>query len=675
VTGPGRAGAATLSRELADFLVEFSIALHKRAMYPPDHPHLRTSADRFVRRLESLCELREQVILGVSQHQLLIEGAATDPQNALLRELAQRLHRHRIASVTLVRGASLNEIDDLLTSLSGDPRGERGPLGRRLPPADASPHVRLQAIGYERLVLQDGTDAPEPEVRRDPQSLWVGLAQLALPTSDGPLDEDAEPLVVAQAIDRGDAEVAYDRVVLDYLSQVAEEMSGRASPGETRLRDRVSKLIGAMQPETLKRLLEAGADHAERQKFALTASQVLAVDAVVEVVEAAAATSGQAISHQLLRLLHKIAQHAQQGSAAMRTEADAALRKNVGRLVASWGLEDPNPAEYTRVLEGMVRVAPTSSDPITEPRPEPVEILQMALEVGVAGDRVLAALGALLDGGRMPDVIDVLDRAPHADTAAELWRHVATPDRLRAALAERPFDAGIVNRLTERLGRDAIDPVLDVLGTAADRATRAHALRLLGAFGPAAARAAARRLPGSPWFVQRNILVLLARLGEWPHDFDPQPYATHQDPRVRREALKMLLGTTRWRTGALVAALEDRDERIRRLGLVAALRQCPSEATRLVEQMVSNPRTEPDVRALGIRVLARAQAGAFLPRLLGLSTSRRWFGPRLAPKSPEVLAAVSALASYFREDPRAAAVLGQALRHPDPEIRAAAASA
>jgi hypothetical protein len=112
------------------------------------------------------------------------------------------------------------------------------------------------------------------------------------------------------------------------------------------------------------------------------------------------------------------------------------------------------------------------------------------------------------------------------------------------------------------------------------------------------------------------------------------------------------------------------------MGRVAARGLCPLEPTRLVERMVSNPRTEPDLRALGIRVLARTQAGAFLPRLLGFSTSRRrWFGPRLAPKSPEVLAAVSALASYFREDPRAAAVLSQALRHPDPEIRAAAASA
>src|SRR5438477_388544 len=35
---------AALSRDLADFLVELSIALHKHAMYPGDHPSLEPAA-------------------------------------------------------------------------------------------------------------------------------------------------------------------------------------------------------------------------------------------------------------------------------------------------------------------------------------------------------------------------------------------------------------------------------------------------------------------------------------------------------------------------------------------------------------------------------------------------------------------------------------------------------
>ena len=58
---------ATLARELADFLVEFSIVLHKRAMYPIGHPHLQDSAERFVNRLETLLHSRGALALGVAQ--------------------------------------------------------------------------------------------------------------------------------------------------------------------------------------------------------------------------------------------------------------------------------------------------------------------------------------------------------------------------------------------------------------------------------------------------------------------------------------------------------------------------------------------------------------------------------------------------------------------------------
>jgi hypothetical protein len=51
---------------------------------------------------------------------------------------------------------------------------------------------------------------------------------------------------------------------------------------------------------------------------------------------------------------------------------------------------------------------------------------------------------------------------------------------------------------------------------------------------------------------------------------------------------------------------------------------------------------------------------------------RRWLGRRLAPKSPELLAALAALATGWPDDHAAADVLQRALQHPDADIRAAA---
>src|SRR5258707_9182430 len=80
-----------LSRELADFLIEFSIALHKHAMYPEGHPSLAPAAAGVTRRAEQFLEARPTLSLGVARQQLVIEGVATDPKHPLLAELAGRV--------------------------------------------------------------------------------------------------------------------------------------------------------------------------------------------------------------------------------------------------------------------------------------------------------------------------------------------------------------------------------------------------------------------------------------------------------------------------------------------------------------------------------------------------------------------------------------------------------
>ena len=356
----GKARHVHLSRELADFLIEFSIVLHKRSMYPAGHPHLQDSAERFVRRMRSLLETRESVTLGVARHRLVIDAATTDSKNALLRDLAHRLHRHRVASVHFSRGVTDEESDGLLNALSSDPQRGEGPLGKRLDQVGPWNHIRLRPVGYDQFTLQNAEsgsdgDSDEPLPERDS---WVELAQLALASEaaeNAPVTPELDPQVIAEAIDRKSGEVAYDRVVLGYLARVAQEMSGRRGTADNVLLQRVSKLIGALDSETLCRLLQTGADHAERKTFVLNASQILAADAVLEVVEAAAQVSHQTISHNLLRLLHKLALHAEEGSPEIRAAAEGALRTNVAKLVAEWQLEDPNPTAYNAILEGMVR--------------------------------------------------------------------------------------------------------------------------------------------------------------------------------------------------------------------------------------------------------------------------------------------------------------------------------
>jgi hypothetical protein len=669
-----KSGRAMLSRELADFLVEFSIVLNKRSMYPAGHPHLQDSADRFVRRLNVLLHGRDSVTLGVARHRLVIETITTDASNALLRDLAHRLHRHRIASVHFTRGATLTEIESLLSALSADPQRGEGPLGKRLDHVGPWSHIRLAGIGYDQFALQESETGAEPDVERDS---WIELAQLALANEGGRDTPTEDPLVVAEAIDRKSGEVAYDRVVLGYLARVAEEMSGRRGGAEDQLLHRVSKLIQALDADTLRRLLEAGANHAERRKFVLNASQTLAAEAVMEVVEAAANASHQTISDNLLRLLHKLAHHAEQGPTQIRAEAEGALRNNVARLVADWELEDPNPTAYNAILEGMVqRISAEHSLIAIQVGCDPEIIIKMAIELDAAGPAVYAAVEEHIMRGELVRVTDILKAAPRTDMTEDLWGYVATPERLEAELAASPINPESVAVLVERIGAAAADSLLDRLASADDRSTRAAIMKQLIALGPGIAATAARRLNDAPWFLQRNILVLLGRLGSWPDGFSPTGYAAHNDPRIRREAIKLLLEAPQHQADAVKRSLLDPDDGIVGLALTSALESCPPEAVQSVQQIAADPRRPSELRALAARILTRVRTPEALQSLLQVISLRRrwWLVKRMAPKSAELLAALAGLATNWRDDPAAAEVLFHARQHHDSQIRAAARS-
>src|SRR5260370_31464304 len=112
--GPLSPERATLSRDLGDFLIELSIALHKHAMYPADHPSLGPAASAVTRRAALLLEDRATLSLGVARRQLVIEGVATDAKHPVPRELPGRLHRHHIRAVTLPRRAAAPQVSHAL---------------------------------------------------------------------------------------------------------------------------------------------------------------------------------------------------------------------------------------------------------------------------------------------------------------------------------------------------------------------------------------------------------------------------------------------------------------------------------------------------------------------------------------------------------------------------------
>ena len=678
---------AALSRELADFLIELSIALHKHAMYPEGHPSLAPAAAGVTRRAEHLFEDRTTLALGVARQQLVIEGVATDPKNPLLSELAGRLHRHHLGAVTFHRGLRVNEVVDVLKTLAVEAERTGQPLGLGAPEQlRAWDHVRLHPVTYERLELlqEDDQAALDDKGARERglrgAQLWVGLARAAL-SADAMASEDGpppatEPSVIAKAIDEHPKSAAYDQVIVGYLLQIADELKHTGGAEAVALRRRTSKLVGALQPGTLRRLIEMGGDNAQRTKFAIDATHGLAVDAVLEIVRAMADASHKTVSDPLVRMLSKLAQHAEQGTAEARPQADEALRDQVRDLLQGWTLEDPNPDAYTQALKKMSAAAPfNAARSEWQQSAEPLRIVQTALEAGVLGFGAWRAIERLVAERHVGDLVDLLAVSPPSPDVGPLWTRVTSPDVVRELASTEPPDFATLDRVLPRLPVDGFEPLLDVLGASESRTTRrglldrlTHAPRELG---PLIAARLAREIP---WYVTRNLLLILDGLPALPDGFRAATFIAHEDTRVRREALKVSLKVPAEREAALLGGLRDADPRMVRVALTAALEDCPPSALPPIAQLAHDQAVASELRVLAIKVLGRVKNVVALTALLEIvDGGKNWLRrPRLAPRSLELIAALMALAAGWRNDGRAATLLALAAASNDPDIRSAA---
>lgn len=675
--GEGQKRTTALSKELSDFLLEFSIGVHRYSMYPPDHPSLGPAARNLTGRLGELLLERRVLSIGVAQEQLVIEGVATESRHPVLADLAKRLHGHQLGAVSFAKGFFPAEIEALLRTLAQDPERDGNPLG--LLPREEIPrwdHVTLYPVGYDQLALIGEGSALAVEEERA-KELWLGLARAAMETEEIVDSDDLpEPHSLAEVIRSNPREAAYDQVIVGYLLQLAEELkSGRGGEAES-VRKRVSALVSELDLSTLQRLVNMGGNEPRRRRFVLDANQSLAVDAVVKIVQAAGNASQQTVSHSLTRLLSKLSSQADAGVERVRSQADDALRENVEQLIRDWELEDPNPDDYTLILDSLARAAP-----VFDPQEDGEErellsgahrLVHMSFEVDSWGPTVVKAVADLIEAGEVGYLLGLADSAPGGSQVAErLTEYLTSPPQLRRLLSGEDVEEDTLEAVVSRMGTPSIPVLLDVLTESESRSIRRKVFDVLVGFGEEVGPFVNERLADPRWFVVRNLLALVRRLPERPEGFSAGPYLDHEDARVRREAVALATGEGKLRERALALGLADPDERLLRTVLLELQQALPETLLPVLVSRVIRSNHEEDLRAMGVKALRHSHSNLALETLLevcceGKSLLRK---VKLAPPSPEVLAAVQTLAHTWAGDKRAAEVLSAVRKSKDPGFR------
>ena len=676
---------------IQQLLMRFAGTLNRRRAYAATHPIVIAAEEQLLQSAVDALRNRSTLSIGVARHELLIDGLPWESRNSTARELAGRLHRRGVGSITLETGLSLAELRAALAWLNTEPGGAAD-----TPPTQSGLHITRTA--YDLLVLDDAIRDAQSAIA----SLWRVLAEVSghhgergvdgeientgsqfrdeyagLPmfTDDalsGAEGFDTDAILAALRVALGDDAIARRTAVA--LMELTNHGVTTTDEGRALIGEQLLSLLERLGSEALGPIVKSLIDASKKQKFVTQVIDVLPISDAVTWLDAAAAANDQQISHQLVRVMSKLSTLAdERGDVA----TEASFRDAARDLVSGWSLADPNPSEHVELLDriaGFERV--TTGKELKRGGPssttiESTRLVQMSLEMETIGADTVLAIDALLATGSGRSLMQWINSAGDTGTATAMRQMITSEKSVRRLLLTEPVDRLEARGLLEVLDITSTDILIDILGEASSKGTRLLVRQRLAEFGDAITPRLLARLTDGPWYLIRNVLSLL-------HDTETQhtPSGTaspaitqlleHEQVQVRLEALRVLVGMNdTQRETALSRALADDSERVVVLAL-QELTDATGDRAALSEAIVSQiialvdaGRHSEPVRARAVRTLASTRSDAVRDWLTDLVARKSMVLRRLklADPTPVAASALHVLTRVYSDDPAAAPVL------------------
>jgi HEAT repeat protein len=228
-------------------------------------------------------------------------------------------------------------------------------------------------------------------------------------------------------------------------------------------------------------------------------------------------------------------------------------------------------------------------------------------------------------------------------------------------------DAQRVKRLISRLGAAATGALLEALASEQDQSRRRRLFNLIASLGAVIVPDATRMLKDGRWYVVRNMIALLRKVGDKNSLPEVRKLTAHVDLRVRLEAIKTLLAfDPKLPRELLDKAIKDPDPKLAESAVVLVGQYGIQEAKDPLVSILMHWDLFGARRSLRIktlRALADLADPAVLPRL------GRFFKDSLFPPVAleERRAAFRSLEAYPVEARRP--LVERGLRSKDPQIR------
>lgn len=579
------ARAAPVDPVVQQLLIRFVSALNRRRAYAATHPMVQAAEAQFYEAATAVLSVRPVISIGVAKTDILIDGEPYDTRSNFARELATRLHRRGVGAVTMQVGVPLLQLAEMLAWLATEPP-EHGSL--TYDPAPVMSGISVTGVAYDQLTFS----APGQAANNSADRLWHTLAQVA---GAGVVEADTAGECGVDAQEKGRItaqlrDVIHEPEIAHRTAIAFNDLVGSALVSPTHERGQIGELLHhaltQLGESSFGPVIRALGDRAVQQRFISQVVEVLPAAAIARWLEVAADAQDQQMSHHMLRLLTKLSTFAE---VTGTEEAHGVFRGAAQELVNGWALADPNPEEHASLLDRIAMHERLAAGKAYAARAgtlaeiESFRLVQMALEINVVGDDVIAAAETIVSNGHGAAMLVWIDALRDTDAARKLHQIATSEKAVRQLLLNEPVDRLEARRLLERLDVTRTETLLDVLEAAEARGTRLIVRQRLSEFGDAIVPNLLARLDHAPWYLIRNVLTLLQEIttrseGMQAGTVSMSHLLDHEQVQVRMEAFRVLLLDAAQRDAVIRHALRDSNERMVMLALQTIAEATGAEA-------------------------------------------------------------------------------------------------
>lgn len=670
-------------------LVDMETLRRLTRLYPPTHPALPNARQRVVKAAEALAVPALSLAFGPDAIFLDQQEIGVPKESPAVR-LRQLLCRLGLAAIHLTFPDALRGLPAFVDRLAQlhDPPGEDD-REKLLADAEAFPGIELVPLDLSRVQLVDETEAP-PEGMATP--VWAELARRlgqdgAFVLADKILAGELTPQILAElGTQSADPATLFDQVFgrLAELVQSLEDQRRRLVLQQ--IARFLEEWLPLLTPERRYLAIVAAATHfPPRLGDGTRDENVVALDLLLEAVEYLL-SERLPVPEVVLRAIARLAAMSPDPALGVSEAVVArcrALQVRISLVGATATTPEAPVVPLGRAGEPAAPERLAAYENALTDEQVRLDLLRTIGEVmtlwpdDVAAERAAERLaeelvsslevGDLTAAARAATLLSATRFAAAKRTACD----AGVPAAVRAYTSVDRSEHGRVSAVLVALGEEAIPAILEALANEENMSVRKRLMEVVLSYGQRALPYLRSRLDDPRWYVVRNAVFLLRRLGDAASLPTLKERLAGAKPQVVAEILKSLvaLEDPRW-LDILLRELrsDDEERRLAVLGVAARIRH-PHVVQGVVEELrrqsgkkLRDPFTLELIRALGR--LGGPQAVEALVRIVNL---RRWLvGPHLS-----VLRREAALALARIDDPQARAA-AQALAADRDEAVAAA---